>query len=326
MKAAPRATVVVPTWNGADRLARLLDSLAAQTVEAQVIVVDNGSADATPRVVASHGYDSLRLEENRGFSRAVNLGVRRADGDAVVLLNDDCVCDPGFVAAVAAALDAVRGVVMAAGVLSEWANPGLIDTAGMELDATLLPFDYLNGLPMSVLDGPVADPIGPCAAAAAFDRTAFLEAGGFDERLFAYWEDVDLVLRLRREGGRCALAHGARGLHVHSATLGAGSSSKSYLMGFGRAYVLRKWSVLTPRRLPGVVGRELVLASAQIAVDRTAAGVRGRVHGFAAAAAAAREPYPGEVLAPFRTSILSMIRRRIRRRIRGSEARARAAP
>ena len=51
-----------------------------------------------------------------------------------------------------------------------------------------------------MLDGAVADPIGPSAAAAAFDRAAFLAVGGFDERLFAYWEDVDLVLRLRAAG------------------------------------------------------------------------------------------------------------------------------
>ena len=67
------------------------------------------------------------------------------------------------------------------------------------------------------------DPIGPSAAAAAFDRQAFLDAGGFDEALFAYWEDVDLVLRLRLAGGRCVLAARGLGTHVHSATLGSGS-------------------------------------------------------------------------------------------------------
>ena len=71
----------------------------------------------------------------------------------------------------------------------------------MELDRTLLVFDYLNGEPrLAARRAASPDPIGPSAAAAAFDRAAFLAAGGFDERLFAYWEDVDLVLRLRRRG------------------------------------------------------------------------------------------------------------------------------
>ena len=138
---------------------------------------------------------------------------------------------------------------MAAGVMRDWRDRSLIDSAGMELDRTLLVFDYLNGEPVSVLDGEVADPIGPSGAAAAFDRATFLSVGGFDERLFAYWEDVDLVLRLRRLGLRCALAREALGDHEHSATLGSGSARKNYLMGFGRGYVLRKWQVLNPRRL-----------------------------------------------------------------------------
>ena len=87
---------------------------------------------------------------------------------------------------------------MVAGVMRDWADDDVIDSAGMELDRTLLVYDYLNGEPVSRLAEGVADPIGVSAAAAAFDRAASRSAGGFDERLFAYWEDVDLVLRLRR--------------------------------------------------------------------------------------------------------------------------------
>ena len=100
---------------------------------------------------------------------------------------------------------------MAAGVMRDARSPGSIETAGIELDRTLLAYDYLNGEPLSALEGSVPDPIGPSGAAAAFDREAFLSVGGFDERIFAYLEDVDLVLRLRRDGGRCRLAQDARG-------------------------------------------------------------------------------------------------------------------
>ncbi len=134
---------------------------------------------------------------------------------------------------------------MAAGVLLEAHDPTVVDSAGIELDDTLLVFDYLNGQPISVLTRALADPLGPSGAAAAFDRAAFLECGGFDERLFAYWEDVDLVLRLRLAGARCVLVPDARAVHSHSATLGSGSARKNYLTGFGRGYVLRKWGVVT---------------------------------------------------------------------------------
>ena len=220
------------------------------------------------------------MERNEGYTRAVNAGARHADGDLIVLLNDDCVCDPGFVERITAPIDPAAGVVMAAGVMRDWHDPSLIDSAGMELDRTLLVFDYLNGEPLSRLRPASPDPIGPSAAAAAFDRSTFLSVGGFDERLFAYWEDVDLVVRLRRLGLRCALAADAIGDHEHSATLGSGSARKNYLMGYGRGYVLRKWQVLNARRLGPVLVREAVLCAGQAIVDRNVAGVRGRLRGY----------------------------------------------
>ncbi|MGZ4384995.1 MAG: glycosyltransferase family 2 protein [Gaiellaceae bacterium] len=313
------ATVVVPTWNGVDRIGRLLDSLAGPGTEQQVLVVDNGSSDGTARLVRERfpWVELLPLPENAGYSRAVNLAARRAEGKTLVLLNDDCVCEPGLVRRLAAALDPETGIVMAAAVLLEAARPGIIDSAGMELDSTLLVFDYLNGEPLRRLDEPPPPPFGPSAAAAAFDRSAFLGAGGFDEGLFAYWEDVDLVLRLRALGGRCALAPDARGLHVHSATLGAGSARKDYLTGFGRGYVLRKWGVLEAKRLPQLAARELAICAAQLVVDRTLAGARGRVAGFRAAAVAERFPYPREVRRtgggdPLPRTLLRRARRRLR--------------
>jgi hypothetical protein len=187
----------------------------------------------------------------------------------------------------------------------------------MQLDETLLVFDYLNGEPLGLLNGDVPDPLGPSGAAAAFDRRAFLAAGGFDERLFAYWEDVDLVLRMRLDGQRCVLASGARGTHAHSATLGPGSAGKNRLMGFGRGYVLRKWSVLrSPVRLARALAVDGVVCLGQIAVDRSVAGIGGRVRGFRAARRAA--PFPESVLGgqPEPDGLLRTLRRRASRRAR----------
>ncbi|HZT54012.1 MAG TPA: glycosyltransferase family 2 protein, partial [Gaiellaceae bacterium] len=269
------ATVVVATRLGDSRLGRLLDSLAAQTQPARTIVVDNAAPASAARLVARHEFaERLRLEENVGFARAVNLAAERADDGPLVLVNDDCVCEPRFLEELTAALAPGAGVVMAAGVLVEAGDPETIDTAGMELDETLLVFDYLNGEPVASLGVATPPPIGPSAAAAAFDRAAFLEAGGFDERLFAYWEDVDLVLRLVLAGGRCVLAPGARGRHEHSATLGPGSRGKDYLTGFGRGYVLRKWGVLaSPRRAARALLEDAVVCAGQALADRTLAGV-----------------------------------------------------
>ena len=166
----------------------------------------------------------------------------------------------------------------------------------------------------SALDGSVPDPIGPSGAAAAFDREAFLSVGGFDERIFAYLEDVDLVLRLRRDGGRCRLAKDAHGVHEHSATLGSGSPRKDYLAGFGRGYLLRKWSVISPRRLPAVLLREIGQAAIQTVMDRNLGPVRGRVHGLRAGRPSEAYPSPEVLGSP--PSLRSTVRRRWRRRAR----------
>jgi GT2 family glycosyltransferase len=306
-------TVIVPTQSGADRIGDLLDSLAAQTASHQVVVVDNGSSDGTGGVLAGYPeVEVIRSERNIGFGAAVNLAARRADGAALVLVNDDCVCDAGFVAEITRPLGGE--VVMSAGVLRDRAAEGLIDTAGMELSSTLLVFDYLNGKRLDALaDAPA--PIGPCGAAAAFDRAAFLEAGGFDEVLFAYWEDVDLVLRLRRAGGTCALAPDAQGVHRHSATLGPGSGRKNALMGFGRGYTLRKWSVTRTRHAFRALAEDGVICAGQALLDRNLAGFTGRIKGWRAARRTFG--YPGDLLRGYPSPvILEDLRRRLRRRRR----------
>ena len=311
------ATIIVPTRLAGARLERLLDSLARQTVPSRTIVVDNAAPEGVAEMVARHEFaEHLRLEENAGFGRAVNLAAAQSDADALVLVNDDCVCEPRFVEELVTALDPAAGVVMAAGVLVEAHDPETVDTAGMELDETLLVFDYLNGTRVSSLGPETPAPIGPCAAAAVFDRATFVETGGFDENLFAYWEDVDLVLRLARAGGRCALAPAARATHEHSATLGSGSREKDYLTGFGRGYILRKWSVLeSPRRLARVLLGDGVICGGQLLFDRTPAGVRGRLDGFGAAAAVPPQPYPKASLHS-RTASPPSLARRLRRRRR----------
>jgi N-acetylglucosaminyl-diphospho-decaprenol L-rhamnosyltransferase len=295
---------------------KLLESLARAGEGFEIIVADNGtgSAELERAAGALEGGRVLRLESNLGYSRAVNRAAREAQGEALVLLNDDSVVDPGYVERITAPLDPAGGIVMSAGVMRDARAPGSIETAGIELDRTLLAYDYLNGEQVESLEGLIADPVGPSGAAAAFWRDAFLETGAFDEQLFAYLEDVDLVLRLRRAGGSCRLAKDARGLHEHSGTLGPGSRRKDYLAGYGRGYLLRKWNVITPGRLPGILAREFVIGGGQAIVDRNLGGLRGRVQGLRAGRPS--EAYPSAEVVPDPPSLADTLRRRWRRRAR----------
>ena len=92
-------SVVVPTYNRAPVLARCLDALAAQDPPpGEVVVVDDGSTDDTPAILAERG-ESIRVvrQDNGGRAAAKNAGVEAARGDVVLFLDDDVIATPGLV-------------------------------------------------------------------------------------------------------------------------------------------------------------------------------------------------------------------------------------
>jgi N-acetylglucosaminyl-diphospho-decaprenol L-rhamnosyltransferase len=275
-----RAVVVIPTLDACALLAEALASLEAQSVPFDVVVVDNASSDGTLEMLAARfpGVTVVRNEENLGFGRAVNRGAAAAgDADVIILVNNDVVCEPDFVAQLLPPFTD-PAVGMAAGVLLQGAAPDLIDSAGIELDTTLGSWDYLWNQPVSALDG-APDPIGPCGGAAAYRLPAFRELGGFDEALFAYWEDVDLALRFREAGWRCVLASGARALHAHGQTLGAASPAARRLEAFGRGYVLAKYRAAgrSPLRRLQIAALDWPVLAVHLVLRREAGPARERL-------------------------------------------------
>lgn len=236
--------VVIPTLDARELLLRTLASLHEQTAPAaRIVVVDNASGDGTAQAVRD-GYPAVeirRLERNHGFGRAINRGLEGIEADVLVLVNNDVVCEPSFLAEICAPLADPR-VGMVAGVLLQEADTSRIDTAGIEVDPTLRAWEVLPNEPLEAL-ATAPEPIGPCGGAAAYRLEAFRAVGGFDEAFFAYWEDVDLALRLRLAGWTCRRAEAARAVHRHSGTLGAVSPAVRRLDAFGRGYVLARYRV-----------------------------------------------------------------------------------
>jgi hypothetical protein len=307
-----RPGVYIPNFNGGERLARALESLRAQTVEADVIVVDNGSSDGSDRIVAERfpEVELLRMEENLGFGTALNRAVAAHPTDAIVLLNNDASAEPRFVEALVDGLGA--GVDSVAGVMLQEREPGLIDSAGVVADRTLMGFDYLHGEPVAAAASAPA-PLGPTGGAALYRREAFEAVGGFDERIFLYYEDLDLALRLAAGGSACRLAPEARALHAYSAGLGAASAAKYARTGWSRGYMLRRYGVMSnPRLAFRVLASEGAVGAGQLLRDHTAAGIKGRLRGFRAGAGLERRDITGAPLLDISTS--EAIARRRRRR------------
>ena len=97
-------TAIVPVWNDRELLARLFDSLDAQTLRAdEVIAVDNGSTDGAPDLAQKRGARVIAMGSNTGFAVAVNRGIREARGKHVAILNSDVELAPDYFAILAAA-------------------------------------------------------------------------------------------------------------------------------------------------------------------------------------------------------------------------------
>jgi N-acetylglucosaminyl-diphospho-decaprenol L-rhamnosyltransferase len=277
-----------------------------------VVLVDNGSSDDSVEV-AQRELPEVRVVEigrNLGFGPAINRAVAEAPGDPVILLNNDAVPEPRFVEAL---LDGLReGVDSVAGVLLQEQAPELIDSAGVVADATLMGFDYLHGEPVGAAAG-ATDPLGPTGGAALYRRSAFDAVGGFDERIFLYYEDLDLALRIAAEGGRCRLAPEARALHAYSASLGAASARKYAWTGWSRGYMLRRYGVMrNPRLALRALATESTLCAGQLLKDRTTAGLRGRLRGYRAGAHLDQRNADGAPLLNLTTREALALRRRRR--------------
>lgn len=307
-----RPAIYIPNFNGAARLGPVLRGLGEQTRPADVVLVDNGSNDDSVELARRELPEVKVAEfgENLGFGPAINRAVAEQPGDPVILLNNDAEPEPRFVEAL---LDGLGpGVDSVAGVLVQERAPELIDSAGVVADATLMGFDYLHGEPVSAAETAAA-PLGPTGGAALYRLEAFERVGGFDERIFLYYEDLDLALRLAAAGGRCRLAPDARAVHAYSASLGAASAAKYARTGWSRGYMLRRYGVMrNPRLALRALACEAALCTGQILRDRTAAGLKGRLRGWHDAAGLASRKAAGAPLLEISAREALALRRRRR--------------
>ena len=307
-----QTAVYIPNFNGSRHLTRVLRSLAGQTRPVDVVLVDNGSSDDSAALTRREFPEVkvLELGHNLGFGPALNRAVAEHPADSVILLNNDVECEPRFVEALLDGLG--EGVDSVAGVLLQESAPGLIDSAGVVADATLMGFDYLHGEPAAAaLSAP--DPLGPTGGAALYRRAAFEGVGGFDERIFLYYEDLDLALRMAADGARCRLAGEARALHAYSASLGSASGEKFARTGWSRGYMLRRYGITAdPRLALRALACEGALCAGQLLLDHAAKGIGGRLRGWRDAGALARRDLDGAPLLDISAREALALRRRRR--------------
>lgn len=238
--------VIVLNWNGSEDTIECLVSLSGEP--ARIYVVDNGSRESERERLRGglpEGATLLESPTNLGFSGGCNLGARRAveDGaETLVFVNNDARLAPGclerLVSALEAGWSAVNPVIWSGtpsdGHTTPWYEKGAISLG-----------DFIVADHVEATEAEKSQPVYESDLATgcvlAIRAADFLTHGGFDEGLFAYFEDVDLSLKLRESGGRCGVVRDAEAWHK------SGASSGGYASPLMLFYLFRNGPILTER-------------------------------------------------------------------------------
>ena len=223
---ASRLDIVIVNWNSGKRLRDNIESMYANNRmdDFRVFVMDNASSDGSVSGLEGHpAVCATCLPANAGFAAACNRGAAAGQAEHILFLNPDILHTKNNLHSLLEGASH-RNTGCACGLLIDAAGkPDLafqcrkLPTPGQALGELLLP-PFLRHRPGALRDLPPAEqPIAveqPAAACWLLSRAAWQAAGGFDERFFPAWfEDVDLALRLHRMGIRTLLIPEARFIH-----------------------------------------------------------------------------------------------------------------
>jgi N-acetylglucosaminyl-diphospho-decaprenol L-rhamnosyltransferase len=290
--------VVITTHEGWELTQRCLEHLRAQTLEHRVIVSDSASRDGTLENIAAlfPHVTLIAHSDDPGYAAATNHGVAAGGGDVILLLNNDAFCRPDFLEHLVTSFDDER--VGAVAPLTVRSDERTIDSVGLTLDVTLAPFIRLNGRPIeeATFRRPIL--LSPGGGADAYRRSAWIEAGGFDESLPFYGADLDLGLRIRSLGWTAVAAPDAVAVHLRSATSGHRSRRARESGGWARGFLLRRWSVLRSRALVRALVTEALVGIADMALSRDTVAVRSRISGWRCAGGQPRRRVPPGAVDP----------------------------
>ena len=224
-----KISIIIPNFNGEKYIENCLDSLRAQRFkDSEIIVIDDCSKDNSLELLRR--YEEIRLlinETNSGFAASVNRGIRAAQGEYVLLLNNDVVVPEDFVAQLYAAVSQEARIFSASSKMIRYYERDKIDDTGDFYNILGWAYKRGDGKSVAKLQRPT-DVFSTCAGAGIYRRKVFDEIGFFDEHYFAYMEDVDVSYRGLIHGYRNIYAPLARCFHIGSATTADGNKYSAF--------------------------------------------------------------------------------------------------
>ena len=233
-----RVAVVILNYNGASMLERFLPSVVEFSLEADVVVADNASTDASLEYLKTN-FSSLRvieLDRNYGFADGYNKALAQIDAEYYILLNSDVEVTDGWIAPLLSYMDKNSAVAACQPKLLDYKNKSSFEYAGAAggfIDRYGYP--YCRGRVFDTVEKDCGQYDDVCqvfwatGAAMMVRSKAYWAVGGLDGRFFAHMEEVDLCWRLKARGCEICCVPESAVYHVGGATLNKANPRKTFL-------------------------------------------------------------------------------------------------
>ncbi len=241
-------SVVIINYNGEKFAEKLINSLNSQTEEyGEVIIIDNNSKDASFFYFLEKlkNVTLFRLSENKGFGYAVNLGVKQAKFENILLLNNDTFIENDFIEKSLKNISNFKGYSFFAPLVLNY-DGTYVDSAGDSVGKFLRPYKNFHKKEYKNLKLENSEVNGFSMSICYFVKDDFIKEGMVDEKFFMYFEDVDFSLRLKRKKRKILFTPDTVGYHFISAStkienrMSEYSSKKVFWEGRNRVFLFFK--------------------------------------------------------------------------------------
>ena len=228
-------SVVLVNFRGTDDTLTAIDHLGRLDWPAdrlEIVVVENASGDGSAERLRREAPQVVLIESkaNLGFAGGCNLGVRSASGEYVAFLNNDAKPDAAWVRAAVARFESSSRVGAVASRVLDW-DGDKVDYIGSAMTWFGQGYKPLTGQPVPSTPDVPADVLFGTGSAMFVRRSVYEQLGGFDERFFMFFEDVDLGWRLNLAGHRFVYEPASLAFHKHHASMSSfGAFKESYLL------------------------------------------------------------------------------------------------
>lgn len=233
-----KTAIVILNYNGENYLQQFLPSVIQYSGDATIIVADNGSTDNSVAILQAQfpQVDLLQLNQNYGFAGGYNKALTQIDADYFLLLNSDVKVTPNWLTPLVNTLDNNPHIAACQPKIKAYDNHEYFEHAGAAggfID--YLGYPFCRGRILSTVEEDKGQYDTPTSifwasgAAILVRAELFVQLGGFDDKYFAHFEEIDLCWRIKRAGYDIQAIPSSTVYHKGGGTLAYENPKKTFL-------------------------------------------------------------------------------------------------